>query len=59
MWVEDTETVQTWVNGGEVILKKFGREYAFRLANEMGNWIDGLPDGMVWADAQALFGDSL
>lgn len=59
MWVEDEETIQTWVNGGEVILKKVDREYAFRLANEAGDWIDGLPDGMVWADAQSLFGDSL
>ncbi|TFG61987.1 MAG: hypothetical protein E4H32_06610 [Nitrospirales bacterium] len=59
MWVEEEETIQTWVNGGEVIIKKVGREYAFRLANEAGNWMDGLPDGMVWADAQSLFGDSL
>ena len=59
MWIEDEETIQTWVNGREVILKKVGRDYAFRLANEAGNWMDGLPDGMVWADAQALFGDSL
>jgi hypothetical protein len=47
------------VNGGEVILKKVDRDYAYRLANEAGDWIDGLPDGMVWADAQSLFGDSL
>ena len=53
------ETIQTWVNGGEVILKKVEREYAYRLANEAGDWIDGLPDGMVWADAQALFEDFL
>ena len=59
MWVEDEETIQTWVNGGEVILKKVDRDYAYRLANEAGDWIDGLPDGMVWADAQSLFGDSL
>lgn len=59
MWLEDEETIQTWVNGGEVILKKIDREYAYRLANEAGDWIDGLPDGMVWADAQTLFGDSL
>ncbi len=30
MWLEDTETIQTWVNGGEVILKKVDREYAYR-----------------------------
>jgi len=59
MWIEDEETIQTWVNGGEIILKKVGRDYAFRLANEPGDWMEGLPDGMVWADAQSLFGDSL
>ena len=47
MWVEEEETIQTWVNGGEVILKKVDREYAFRLANEAGDWIEGLPDGMA------------
>ncbi len=59
MWLEEIDTLQTWVNGGEVILKKVGREYAFRLANEAGDWMNGLPDGMVWADAQALFEESL
>ena len=59
MWVEEEETIQTWVNGGEVILKKVDRNYAYRLVDEAGDWIDGLPDGMVWADAQSLFGDSL
>ena len=39
MWIED-QTIQTWVNGGEVILKKVGRDYAFRLANEGGR-LDG------------------
>lgn len=58
MWVEE-ETIQAWVNGGKVIIKKVGREYAFRLANQAGDWIDGLPDGMVRADGQSLFGDSL
>ena len=59
MWLEEIETIQTSVNGGEVILKKVDREFAFRPANEAGDWINGLPDGMVWADAQALFEDSL
>ena len=59
MWIEDEEIIQTWVNGGEVILKKVDREYSFRLANEPGDWMTGLPEDMVWADAQALFGDSL
>ena len=59
MWLEEIDTIQTWVNGGEVILKKVGRSYAFRLANKPGDWIEGLPNGMVWADAQSLFGDSL
>ena len=59
MWLEEIETIQTWVNGEEVILKKVGREFTFRLANEAGDWMDGLPDGMVWADAQTLFEDSL
>ncbi len=59
MWLEEIETIQTWVNGGEVILKKVGREFTFRLANEAGDWMDGLPDGMVWADVQTLFEDSL
>ena len=58
MWLEEIDTIQTWVNGGEVILKKVGCEYAFRPANEAGDWIDGLPEGMVWADAQSLFRDS-
>lgn len=59
MWMENIETIQTWVNGGEVILKKVGREFCYRLVNEPGDWIPGLPDGMIWADAQALFYDSL
>ena len=59
MWLEEIDTVQTWANGGEVILKKIGSEYVFRPANEAGDWINGLPEGMVWADAQALFEDSL
>jgi hypothetical protein len=59
MWMENIETIQTWVNGGEVILKKVGREFCYRLVNEPGDWIPGLPDGMIWADAQALFDDSL
>jgi hypothetical protein len=59
MWVENEETIQTCVNGEEVILKKIDREYTYRPSNETGDWIDGLPDGMVWADAQSLFGDSL
>jgi len=59
MWLEEEETIQTWINGGEIILKKTNRDFAYRLANEPGDWIPGLPDGMVWADAQALFGDSL
>ena len=59
MWVEDVETVEAWIDGNAVILKKIDREYSYRLDNEAGDWIDGLPDGMVWADAQALFGDSL
>ena len=55
MWLEDIDTVQTWVGGGEVILKREGEDFSFRLANEPGDWIPGLPDGLVWADAQALF----
>lgn len=59
MWIDEMDTIQTWVNGGEVILKKVGKEYSYRFANTTGDWIQGLPDGMVWADAQALFEDSL
>ena len=59
MWTDEMDTIQTWVNGGEVILKKVGREDSYRHANEAGDWMQGLPDGMVWADAQALFEDSL
>lgn len=59
MWLEDEETIQTWVNGSEVILKKIDRDYSYRFDNEAGDWINGLPDGMVWGDAQALFCDSL
>jgi hypothetical protein len=59
IWIEEEETIQTWVNGGEVILKKVSGDYAFRLANEPGDWMEGLPHGMVWTDAQLLFGDPL
>jgi hypothetical protein len=59
MWTDEMDTIQTWVNGGEVILKKVGREYSYRHANESGDWMQGLSHGMVWADAQALFEDSL
>ena len=59
MWVDEMNTVQTWVNGGEIVLKKEGNTFSFRLANEAGDWMEGLPNGMVWADAQALFEDSL
>lgn len=55
MWMEDVMTAQTWINGGEVIIKREGEEFSFRLANEPGDWIPGLPEGMVWADAEALF----
>ncbi len=59
MWVEDEETVQTNVYGEDIILKKVDREYTYRLVNEAGDWMPGLPEGMVWADAQALFENSL
>jgi len=59
MWTDEMDTIETWVNGREVILKKMGRDYWYRPANEAGDWLKGLPDGMVWADAQALFEDSL
>jgi len=59
MWIDEMDTIETWVNGEEVILKKVGREYSYRPANETGDWLKGLPDGMVWADAQTLFDDSL
>ena len=59
MWLEDVETVEAWVDGIAVILKKIDRDYSYRFDNEAGDWIDGLPDGIVWGDAQALFGDSL
>lgn len=59
MWTDEMETVETWVNGREIILKKVGRDYSYRPANEAGVWVQGLPDGMVWADAQTLFEDSL
>ncbi len=59
MWIEELETLETWINGEEVVIKKVGREYSYRLANKAGEWISGLPDGLVWADAQALFEDSL
>ena len=55
MWLEDVETTQIWVSGGEVILRREGEEFSYRLANEPGEWIHGLPEGLVWADAQALF----
>jgi len=47
------DTMQTWVNGGEVILKKVARGYSSRPANKIGDWIQGLSDGIAWADAQA------
>ena len=36
MWIDEMDTIQTWVNGGEVILKKIGKEYSYRLPNEAG-----------------------
>lgn len=59
MWIDEMDTIQTWVNGEEIILKKVGREYSYRPANTTGNWVKGLPHGMVWGDAQTLFEDSL
>ncbi len=59
MLIEETEAKETWIDGKEVVIKKFGREYSHRSANEPGDWIQGLPDGMVWADPQAIFEDSL
>ena len=59
MWKEETETLETWINGQEIILKKIGRKYSYRPANEAGDWIAGLPEGLVWADAQVMFEDSL
>lgn len=47
MLLENEDTIQTRVNGGKAILKKIDRDYAYRRANEPGNWIDGLPDGIV------------
>ena len=58
MWKKNEKTIQTWCTGEDVILKKIDREYAYRPADEAGDWVDGLPNGIVWADAQALFGDS-
>lgn len=59
MWKDELNTVQTWVNGGEVVLKKKRKMYSFRFPNDPENGIKGLPDGMVWADTQALFEDSM
>jgi hypothetical protein len=59
MWTDEMDTIETWVNGREVILKKVARGYSSRPANEAGDWLKGLPDEIVWADAQALFEDSL
>jgi len=59
MWLEKFDTIQTWVNGEEIILKKEGKAFAHRPEGMVGEWIQGLPEGMVWADAQTLFGDSL
>ena len=59
MWIDEMETKEIGVNGEEVVIKKVGREYSYRFANEAGDWIQGLPDGLVWGDAQALFEDSM
>ncbi len=59
MWLEELETIQTFVNGEEIVLKKEGKTFAHRPDGTVGDWIQGLPKGMVWADAQALFEDSL
>lgn len=57
--MDEMDTIQTWVNGKEVILKKAGRDYSYRPSNETGDRVKGLPVGMVWDDAQTLFDDSL
>jgi hypothetical protein len=59
MWIDEMETKEIGVNGEEVVIKKVGRDYSYRFANEAGHWTTGLPDGLVWGDAQALFEDSL
>ncbi len=59
MWLEEMETMQTWVNGEEIVLKKVGKSFAYRPDGAAGDWISGLPEGLTWSDAQALFHDSL
>lgn len=59
MWIDEMDTIPTWVNEEEVVIKKIGREYSYRFANEPSDWTPGLPDGLVWGHAQALFEDSL
>jgi len=36
MWTDEMEPIETWVNGEEVILKKVGRDYSYRPANDAG-----------------------
>ena len=48
MWIDEIDTIETWVNGREVILKKMGRDYSYRPANEAGDWLKRFPDGMGW-----------
>jgi hypothetical protein len=59
MWIDEVETKEIGVSGEEIVIKKVGRDYSYRFANEAGDWITGLPHGLVWGDAQALFEDSL
>ncbi len=61
MWKENEETIQTWQTWGiegDVILKKIDREFAYRPANKLGDWLNGLPEDLVWADVNWLFKDS-
>ena len=59
MWLDEMETIQTWVDGEEIVLKKVGKSFAYRPDDVVGEWTQGLPSGLSWSDAQTLFNDSL
>ena len=49
------DTLQVWADGEEFILKYINKAYAYRPANEPGDWQPGLPSGLILGDVEFLF----
>ena len=56
--MDEEKVIQLTVEGQELILKKTDDEVFYRIANEYGEWLPGIPEGTVWSDVQAMFEDS-